>query len=54
MGGYYYESRLYIPSVECLTPERESGVITIRIQKFKNLKNVIMKYQASIAVVGVS
>ncbi len=47
-GRYYYESRLYVSSVKCLTPEGAE----LRPFEFKNLKSII-KYRASIAIVGV-
>jgi hypothetical protein len=49
MGGYYYESRLCMPSMECLTLEGAK----LWSFELKNLKSIIMKYRATIEVVSV-
>jgi hypothetical protein len=49
MGRYYCESRLCIPSMVCLTQEG----VELWSFEFKNLKNIIMKYRATIGVVNV-
>ncbi len=49
MGGYYFVWQIYIPSMECLTQEGTE----VWPFEFKNLKNIFMKYRATIGVVGV-